>query len=59
MWALLLVLVSGVTLGSGLQTEPEEVTLTGVVDFFTNDFVIKKFYVQITLQVFACNILKG
>ena len=34
-----------------LQTEAEEVTLEGVYGFFTNEVVIKRFYVSIVLQV--------
>lgn len=33
-----------------LQTEPEEVTLDGLYGFFTNEIVIKRFYVTIVLQ---------
>ena len=34
-----------------LQTEAEEVTLEGIYGFFTNEVVIKRFYVSIVLQV--------
>ena len=34
-----------------LQPEPEEVSLSGVYGFFTNELVIRKFYVVLILQV--------
>ena len=40
-----------VTTGATLQPEPEEVSLSGVYGFFTNELVIRKFYVSLILQV--------
>ena len=37
--------------GATLQPEPEEVSLSGVYGFFTNELVIRKFYVSLILQV--------
>ena len=34
-----------------MQLEPEEVTLDGIYNFFSDDFTTKKFYVQIVMQV--------
>ena len=36
--------------GASLQ-EPEEVSLDGVYSFFTNELVIRKFYVLLIFQV--------
>lgn len=33
-----------------MQLEPEEVTLDGIYNFFSDDFTTKKFYVQIVMQ---------
>ena len=40
-----------VTTGATLQPEPEEVSLSGLYGFFTNELVIRKFYVSLILQV--------
>jgi len=37
--------------GATLQPEPEEVSLSGVYGFFTNELVIRKFYVVLILQL--------
>eukprot|EP00493_Phyllostaurus_siculus_P003132 UN03146 len=37
--------------GATLQPKPEEVSLSGVYEFFTNELVIRKFYVSLILQV--------
>ena len=43
--------------GATLQPEPEEVSLSGVYGFFTNELVIRKFYVGLIFQV--VKIVKG
>ena len=43
--------------GATLQPELEEVSLSGVYGFFTNELVIRKFYVALILQV--VKIVKG
>jgi len=42
--------------GATLQPEPEEVSLSGVYGFFTNELVIRKFYVVLILQGIASSL---
>ena len=40
-----------ISFSEAMQLEPEEVTLDGIYNFFSDDFTTKKFYVQIVMQV--------
>ena len=47
----LLVLILILELVLATQPEPEEVSLSGVYNFLTDDLVARRFYVQIVAQV--------
>ena len=40
-----------ISFSEAIQSEPEEVTLDGIYNYFSDDFTAKKFYVQIVMQV--------
>ena len=40
-----------ISFSEAMQLEPEEVTLDGIYNYFSDDFTAKKFYVQIVMQV--------
>ena len=40
-----------ISFSEAIQSEPEEVTVDGIYNYFSDDFTAKKFYVQIVMQV--------
>ena len=53
---MLLLLLSALVKNSSqfVQTSPETTNVEDVVDFLTDDLIIKRFYVVLTLQVKYC-----
>ena len=54
--SILLLLLSALVKNSSqfAQTSPETTNVEDVVDFLTDDLIIKRFYVVLTLQVKYC-----
>ena len=50
----LLLLALATAEATQLQAQAEEVTFSGIYNFFTNELIIRRFYVIIIFQVPAC-----
>ena len=53
----LLLLALATTEATQLQAQAEEVTFSGIYNFFTNELIIRRFYVIIVFQVPKSKIL--